>query len=109
MCRYVCCGCNMRSAHKVLGFEVVPASEETCCYIRVTVKNPTAKDGQFLCVNFRSIPTSLMSYPIKIQINDTDVDVVNHNDRAITTADLYECIMLSGMYTTDSCPKLTVC
>ena len=108
MCRYLCCGCNLRYTHKVLGFEEVNTSEEAsrCSYIRIEVENPTASDGEFFCIKFRSIPVGLSSYPVRITINGCDVDVVNHSDRTITTADLYECILLSGMYTDN---KLITC
>lgn len=109
MCRYVCCGCNLRYTHRVLSFEEVNTSEETsrCSYIRITVENPTATNNQFFCIKFRSIPVGLSSYPIRVTINGCDVPVKNRCGRNITTADLYENIMLSGMYSSE--PVLTVC
>ena len=102
MCRYTCCGCGYRQAHRVLGYELVNTTEEEgeekCTpFVRITMSTPTISDG-FLCLAFRSIPTDSTSYPIKVEINDSDVDVVNRSGRTITTADLYECIMLSGIY-----------
>jgi len=108
MCRYICCGCQFRNAHRVLGYELV---EDTDCdpYVRITISTPEVSDGAFLCLAFRSIPTGLTSYPIKVSINDTDVDVVNRSGRTITTSDLHECILLSGIYSDDRCPIYTIC
>ena len=109
MCRYVCCGCNMRYAHKVLSFEEINTGVDTtrCPYIKIEINSPTATDGQFLCVKFRSIPVGLTSYPIKITINGSDVSVKTRSGRKITTADLYENIMLSGLYSDE--PVFTIC
>ena len=109
MCRYICCGCGMRYTHRVLSFEEANIREESdrCPYIKIEINDPTATDGQFLCVKFRSIPVGLTSYPIKITINGSDVPVKTRSGRTVTTADLYENIMLSGLYSDE--PVFTIC
>lgn len=109
--RYVCCGCCYRQAHRVLGYELVTEEDDERCdpFVRITISTPTVSNRDFLCLAFKSIPTGLTSYPIKILINDVDIDVVNRSGRTITTADLYEFILLSGIYTGGSSPVYTVC
>jgi len=93
--RYICCGCGLRYAHRVLGYELV---EGVCdSFVRITISSPEIDEGSCFCVSFKSIPAGLKSYPIKVVINGVDIAVVN-STRDITTADLRECILLCGVY-----------
>jgi len=99
----------MRYAHKAIGYKIVAATDDTCCYVKVNILNDTDINDGFLCVKFRSVPESLSSYPVKIEINGCDVPLKTRTGREITTADLYECIMLSGVYSSTPTPKYTTC
>ena len=96
------CNCGIR---RVRSYEL---EDEDCePFIRITVSSPTV-GNQFLCVKFRSIPQDTESYPIKIVLNEEDTDVVSRSGRTITTADLQEGIILSGVYDKRN-NKYTVC
>ncbi len=110
-CRFICSGCVDRYIHRVLGFEVVPSTEKekaSCTYIKITITCDTDVSDGFFCFKFRSIPTSLISYPIRVKINGQIVPVENRTGRNITTADLYECIRIPGCYTSGRRPKLVI-
>lgn len=102
MCRFTCCGCYLRYAHRVVGFKKDGQN------INVDISNSDNISNGFLCIQFKGVPSGLSSYPIKVNINGENVSVKKRSGEKVMTSDLHECVLLSGIYTNGDCPEYIV-